>query len=118
MRSVDAGYLLALGVTLVLELPVVMLLFRSQWKRLALSCLVATAMTHWLMHFIVPLITSSYLSYLIVGESFATFGEGLAYGVAAEPTNFIRGLMASALANGLSYGVGLFVSPLWQSLYS
>jgi hypothetical protein len=100
------GYLLALAITLVVEVPTVAAFFPGRRVQLALTCALATTATHLLLHFGFPRVLPPRAA-LLVGEAVATLGEAAVYAaVSREPG---RALTASAVANGLSYGVGLLV---------
>lgn len=103
------SYPLALALTLGLEVPVVAALYPRQRLRMGLVCAVATTATHLVMHFAVPGLVSSYAAFLLAGESLALFGEAGAYWLAGRPREPGLALLASALANALSFGVGLIV---------
>jgi hypothetical protein len=103
-----AGYLLALGLTVVVEVPVVASFFPGRRLRLALVCAAATTVTHLLLHFGFPALLPHAVSALWFGEAFATLAEAGAYWLAARQPG--RALVASAVANSLSFvaGVALF----------
>jgi hypothetical protein len=101
------AYLLALGITLVVETPIVATLFPGRRLRLAFTCVVATTATHVMLHFVFPRLLPAGISPLVVGEAFATLAEAAAYAVAS--TDFGRSLVASALANSASFAIGLLV---------
>jgi len=101
------AYLLALGITLAVETPIVAALFPGRRVRLAFTCVVATIATHLMLHFVFPRLLPDGISPLIVGEAFATLAEAAAYAVASM--EFGRSLVASALANSASFAIGLLV---------
>lgn len=98
-----AGYALALGLTLALEVPVVAAFYPGR-RRMALVCALATTTTHLVLHFVLPRVLPPGAA-LITGEVFATVAEALAYAAAAGLPG--RALVASAVANSVSYGAGL-----------
>jgi hypothetical protein len=102
---VPTGYLLALGLTLVVEVPVVAALFPARRWRMALVCACATTATHLLLVFGFPRLLPPGAPALLAGELFATLGEAGAYWLASRQPG--RALVASALANGLSFGAGM-----------
>jgi hypothetical protein len=102
-----AAYLLALLLTLAIEIPVVALVFAGQRLRMALVCLVATTATHLLMHFVLPSVCPTARSWLIAGEAQALVLEALAYLLLSRPRDPGRALIASALANSASFAAGL-----------
>jgi hypothetical protein len=102
---VNALYLAALGITLGTEVPVVMLLYPGQRLRLGAACAVATTVTHLTMHFVLPGLLGT--SALVAGEALALIAEAAVYLAVSRPHDPGRALVASALANSLSFGVGL-----------
>ncbi len=101
------AYLLALGLTLGVEVPVVALFYPGRRLRMALVCAAATTLTHLLLAFGFPRILPRGISALWVGETFATVAEAGAYWLAGRQAG--RALVASALANSCSFGLGLIV---------
>lgn len=101
------SYLTALAITLALEVPVVAALYPGQRRRMALAAALATSATHLFMHFGLPRLLPSAGAVLLVGEIFATLAEAGVYAAASRPRSLGRGLVASALANSLSYAAGL-----------
>ncbi len=99
------GYLLALGLTLALEVPVVAAFYPGRRLRMALVCAAATTSTHLLLAFGFPRLLPRGMSALWVGETFATVGEAGAYWLAAREPG--RALVASAVANTLSFAAGV-----------
>jgi hypothetical protein len=98
-------YLFALAVTIAVETPVIALFFLKDWRRMAIACAVATTATHLAMHFAVPPIAGSYLASLVAGEIAATAAEGIVYAILSR--NAPRAFVASAVANSLSFAIGL-----------
>jgi hypothetical protein len=102
------GYLAALALTLAVEVPLVALVYPGQRRRMATCCAAATAFTHLVMHFVLPrLFTGTVV--LVAGETLALALEALAYALVSRPRDGARALLASALANGASFGVGLLI---------
>lgn len=102
-----ALYLVALGITLGTEVPVVTLLYPGQRLRLGAACAVATTATHLAMHFVLPGLLPAGISALLAGEAFALAAEAAVYLAVSRPHDPGRALVASALANSLSFGAGL-----------
>lgn len=100
-------YLCSLGITLASEVPVVAAVFWQQWLRMAVIAAVATTSTHWVMHYVLPQFTTSYEQNVRLGEALAVVAEALAYAGVSRPPDLARGLIASGLANALSYLAGL-----------
>jgi len=104
---VNALYLVALGITLGIEVPVVTLLYPGQRLRLGAACAVATTATHLVMHFVLPGLLPAGTSALVAGEALALVAEAAVYLAVSRPHDLGRALVASALANSLSFGAGL-----------
>jgi hypothetical protein len=96
------AYLLALGFTLLVEVPIVAAFYPGRRLRMALVCAAATAATHAL-NFAWPGWACGALG-MWGGEVFATVSEATAYALAGRQVG--KGLFASAAANGLSFGLG------------
>lgn len=104
-----ARVLLALAVTVLIEVPVVALIYRTQRLRMALVCALATTATNLAMNTLLLGAADSYASYLLVGEIGALLIEAGVYVLASRDHELGRALLASAAANGLSFGLGLWV---------
>ena len=104
-----SSYFSALGLALVLEIPVVALCFPGQRLRLAITCAVATTVTHFFMHFGLAPLVSSLAQFVVVGELQAVVLEAAAYWLASHPRSLKRALVASLCANGSSFVVGLLL---------
>lgn len=102
-----AGYLLALGLTLAIEVPVVAALYPGRRRRLALVAVPANVVTHLALHFIFPRLLAPGAPALFLGEAFATLAEAAVYAVAGRDLG--RALVASALANAASFGAGVLL---------
>ncbi|MEY4548041.1 MAG: hypothetical protein RL685_4236 [Pseudomonadota bacterium] len=99
----------ALVVTLAVEVPIVALAYPRERARLALVCALATSVTNlamnvWLVHAL-----SSREAYLLWGELGASVLEALAYAAADRRHELGRALVASGLANALSFSAGLWL---------
>ena len=103
------AFLQAWLATVVIEVPIVAWCFPAQRRRMAVVCLAATTATHAAMHFLLPPLVDSLGQWVIVGESSATVLEAAVYAVASRPRSLPRALIASALANGLSFAAGLLL---------
>ena len=104
-----ASYFIALAITLGIEVPVVAFLFRGQRRRMAVTCVVATCVTHLFMHLVLPKLIHTYDQWILIGEMAALLLEGLAYWLMSRPRDLGRALVASAIANTLSYVAGLVI---------
>jgi hypothetical protein len=102
------GYLSALLLTLVTEVPIVAACFPGQRARLAAAAAIATTATHLCMH-LVLLDLLGPRGFVPAGEALALVVEGLVYASVARPRALKRGILASALANTVSFAIGLAV---------
>lgn len=98
----------ALVVTLVVEVPIVALVFRREAGRMALVAAAATGLTNLAMNALL-FGRVSYLAYLGIGEVGATLLEAAAYYFGSRERNLGRALVASALANAASFAAGLLL---------
>lgn len=97
----------ALAVTLAIEVPVVALVYRRERVRMGIACAIATSLTNllmntWLLHRV-----RSHDTYLLVGELGASALEALVYVAASRQHALGCALVASGLANALSFAAGL-----------
>jgi hypothetical protein len=102
-----AGYGLALAITIGIEVPIVAAFFPGRRRRMALVCALATAATHLALHLLFLRFLPPGLG-LVCGEAFATLAEAAAYAAAARG-DAGRTLVASAVANATSYGLGSLI---------
>lgn len=110
---VPEGYLLSLLLTLAVEVPLVALCFPERRARLAATAALATTLTHLCMHFVLFGLLGP-RRFLPAGEALAFVAEGLTYALVIRSTatsddlrrTLVRGLLASALANGASFAAG------------
>jgi hypothetical protein len=97
--------------TVVLEAPLVLWFFRkdeaSLQRRLVLL-LFANLVTHPAVWFIFPALELGRVAMLAGAETWAVVLEGWFYATVFR-TGLLRAMGVSALANGLSFGVGLLV---------
>jgi hypothetical protein len=106
------GALVALLVTLLLEVPLVALLYPGQRSRLAVVALLANAFTNLTLNVVLPAVPILRGNHVIVGEILAVVVEALAYAAASRPRDLGRALAVSGLANALSFGAGGAVAAL------
>jgi hypothetical protein len=97
--------------TLAVEAPCVAALFPGQRARLALACAFGTSATNLAMNLLLPRWLGTGAAFLVVGELGSLALEALVYAAASRPRDPTRALTASALANGLSFAVGLAAFP-------
>jgi hypothetical protein len=103
---VTHAVLVALVVTLVLEVPVVAALYPGQRVRMALVALAANLCTNLTLNVIFPSVPLVRGYHVLVGEIAAVLVEWAAYSAASRPRDVGRALAVSGLANALSYAVG------------
>ncbi|MEZ4225262.1 MAG: hypothetical protein R3B13_30200 [Polyangiaceae bacterium] len=101
--------LVALAVTLAVEIPVVALVYKGERVRMALACAGVTAATNLTMNTLLLRVAPSIESYLLIGEVGAVVLEAAAYVWISKSRDLGRALVASALANSLSYAAGLWL---------
>ena len=104
-------WFMAFALTVVVELAVAVPLLGAidtPWRRAAAVCFAQLA-THPAVWFIWPLFGLQRLSYLLVAEGFALVTEALFYRFAFKTLPWPRALAASALANGASLILGLWL---------
>lgn len=99
--------LVALAVTVAVEVPIVALVFPRERARMALACAIATSATNLAMNLLLYPRVGSVDTYLLVGEIGATLAEAAVYYAASREHDVGRALLASALANAASFGAGL-----------
>ncbi len=108
------GPLVAGVITLAVEVPCVAALYRGQRGRMALAALLANSATNLPMNLLLPRWLGVGNRFLVTGEIAALLLETTFYFAAAQPRDLVRAVTASALANGLSFGVGL---ALWGAAF-
>jgi len=96
---------------MVLEVPTVAAFFRGERLRLAIACLLSTTATHVLLFQLLFRIVVPAAGWLVVGEVLALAVEATVYFWVSRRHDLARALMASAVANGLSFGFGLGWNP-------
>jgi len=104
-----ARYLLALCITVAVEVPVVAALYRGERVRMATLCGGVTAATNLAMHLVLPDFAPTYESWLIAGELGALGVEAAAYGRGSREFGWPRALIAASLANSASFAAGLYI---------
>ncbi|MDG1482335.1 MAG: hypothetical protein P8R54_22280 [Myxococcota bacterium] len=101
----------AFALTLLLEIPVVLVVLGRGWRRDLPAALLANALSHPTLWFVLwPMLADvSYATALLIGEAAVFSFEALLYlGLARS----LRGLSAGVAANSLSLGVGLLINEL------
>lgn len=102
-----SDYLAVLLLTNAVELLVVALAYRGEWRRMIPTAALATTATHLLMHFGLPVVADTRLQWLLSGEILATVVEAAAYAFVSRRAGWPKALMVSAAANTASFAVGL-----------
>jgi hypothetical protein len=108
-----AIYLLALGLTLAVEVPLALLVLRRQgWKRVLPAALLANLISHPLLHFALPRVLSpaDRVTFLLVGELGVFALEVIVYLLVVRPRPWLLAVGAAALANAASYALGLLLT--------
>jgi hypothetical protein len=103
---------LALAITLALEVPLVAALFPGQRVKMALVSAAANTATNLTLNLLLPTLFAQPGSHILPGEILAVVVETEAYALASRPRDLSRSLLASSLANALSYSAAMvpFVS--------
>lgn len=105
------AWLIAFAVTLITELLIAVPLLAaggSRPRRIAAVCLAQLA-THPSVWFIWPLLGLSRPFFLLLAEGFALLTEALIYRFSFQHLSWSRCFAASALANGTSVFIGLWL---------
>lgn len=117
---IDA-WLLAFGLTVAVEVPIVMWLLRGRAPgrlRLALLVIFANLATHPVVWFVMPqLFYAGTAEYLVAGETWAIVAEAVFYGLVVSGLSPTRALATSLVANVASFLVGLAVTELWPQAF-
>jgi hypothetical protein len=105
-----ARYLTALLLTLAIELPLVLWWLRSApRKRVLAAALLSNLLTHLSIHFGLAWFSLGQAAFVVVAESWAFSCEAFLYWLAIRPASLWKAVAASALANGVSYAMGLLL---------
>jgi hypothetical protein len=115
------AWLLAFGLTVVVEVPIVTWLLRGRdpggW-RLALLVVFANLATHPAVWFVFPqLFYAGTVEYLAAAETWAIVVEAVFYGLTVRPMTPARAVGIALAANGASFLVGLAVTELWPAAF-
>ena len=98
---------LALAITLGLEVPLIAALYPRQRLRLVGVSLLANTATNLTLNRLLPRMFDTPGAHILPGEILAVLVEAAAYSLASRPRDLPRALLASSVANALSYSVGL-----------
>lgn len=102
-------FLFAWAVTVAIESPCVAAVYPGERWKMAGVCAVATSVTNLAMNVLLPRWLGVGLAFLLVGEIGALLLEAAVYALVRRPRDVGRALVASALANGASFTVGLLL---------
>lgn len=102
-------FLFAWAVTVAIEAPCVAAVYPGERWKMAGVCALATSATNLAMNVLLPRWLGVGLAFLIVGELGALLIEAAIYALVRRPRDVGRALVASALANGASFTVGLLL---------
>jgi hypothetical protein len=97
----------AWAVTVLTEAPCVAAVYPGERWKMAGVCALATSATNLAMNLLLPRWLGVGLTFLLVGELGALVIEALVYAIVRRPRDVGRALVASALANGASFALGL-----------
>ena len=100
---------MAFALTLLLEIPVVLLVLQRGWKKDLPWALLANGLSHPTLWFVLYPAIPDYWTFLVVGETLVFSFEAVIYALAVRS---VRGVAASVAANSLSMGVGLLIAAL------
>src|SRR4051812_10520382 len=105
--------LVALLVTLAVEVPVVAAFYPRQRVRMAVVCAIATIAASLTVNGVLAIVTTRFASwsdaFVALGEVAAMLLEAAAYYAVARPRDGRRALAAAAAANIASYAAGLLL---------
>ena len=103
------AYLQTLLVTIVIEIPLALLVLwkYADWKWIVSAALLGNLLSHPLLHFVLPRYLSDLSSIILWGEIGVLVLESLIYALVARPKPRAWALSAAALANGVTYFVGV-----------
>ena len=101
----------AIALTVLLEIPVVLLVLGRGWRKDLPAALLANALSHPTLWFVLwPMLADApYTTALLIGEAAVFSFEALLY---LGLTQSLRGLAAAVAANALSLCVGLLIHEL------
>jgi hypothetical protein len=109
----SSSILLALLITVVIEVPIVALVYRgvdhSSALRMALVCLVTTSATNFAMNAGLPRLIHDYRTFILLGELCALVLEATVYTLTSRPRDLARACVASGLANAASFAAGFLL---------
>jgi hypothetical protein len=98
---------LALAITVVIEVPIVCAFYPGQRVRMGIACALATSATNLFMNLVLLAAMGTYAGYLAMGEATALASEALVYVLVSRPRDVPRALAASGAANLASFLAGV-----------
>lgn len=101
--------LVALLVTLLVEIPIVAAFYPGQRTRMAIACAFATIFASLAVNALLRHVTSRIDAYVAIGQVAAMILEALVYFFVAHPRDLRRAFTAAAAANIASYAAGLLL---------
>jgi hypothetical protein len=109
--SYELQFLTALAKTLLVEVPIVLVLWRCVFKKhdaknTCMVACIATMLTLPYLWFVLPTFLPYRNTYLVLGELTVTLVEAVLYWKLLH-ISFIRGIMLSIVANGISLLIGM-----------
>ncbi len=102
----------ALGITLVLEVPIVLAFYPGRRLRMAIAAVVANAATNLALNSVLLFGRLPYERTLLTGEAMALVSEAVVYALvsgAGTGCDWPRAVAASGAANLASFGAGLIL---------
>jgi hypothetical protein len=99
--------LVALAITLLLEVPIVAAFYPGHRARMAIAATVANVATNLAMNLVIERRLFAYSSTLLTGEAVALVAEAVVYALVAPGRDWAKAFTASAAANLASFGAGL-----------
>jgi hypothetical protein len=101
-----APWLSACLATLVCEVPVVVLLYPGQRKKLLAAATVLNIVTNVALNRFLPRLPLIGSRHLLVGEALALVGEAMGYALVVRPRDWARAFLASGVGNLISFTLG------------
>jgi hypothetical protein len=116
-QAILPHWLLAFGFSLAVEVPLFVIIGlwlagrekRAPIWKLSIAGAVGTVITHPLLWFVWPLVMHNYTAYIISGELIVATVETFIFYIIARPIRLTHAFAAAFIANGFSYGLGLFL---------
>jgi hypothetical protein len=97
--------------TVAVETPIVAWIYRNRRLKMAITAAITTGITNLAMNGVLPGWAPSAFVYLVLGETAALLVEALVYARVEPSGGAGQALIASAVANSASFGLGLVLTP-------